>query len=400
MAGTGGTISDMGATTMAYNGSKTYTITPDAGFHVSNVFVDGLPVGAVSTYSFNNVTASHTIYAEFAANEYTITVTQPANGVITPGTSTVLNGSTPAFMITPSLGYSVSAINVNGTNVISDASSVNDVYTYVFPAVSANQTITAVMAPKTYTITASAGANGSISPAGNTTVSFGNIQAYTISPANGYMVDNVVIDNTINMGAISSFIFTNVVANHTIHVTFRPADCETPAFMYTSHIDSTSAALHWSHPTATSFDVQYKTLLGEFVTLPSVFGSSYLLTGLTQNTAYLWRVRANCFDNNQSEWSNMISFTTEFTTIDQTGIEDFVKSQIKVYAERQNVHIVNNEGLNIENVRILDAYGRLVYTGSVNSSHEVIGLSVAAGTYIVNVTTDKGVANYKVTILK
>jgi len=400
MAGTGGTISDMGATTLAYNGSKTYTITPDAGFHVSNVFVDGLPVGAVSTYSFNNVTTNHTIYAEFAANEYTITVTQPANGVITPGTTTVLNGSTPAFMITPSLGYSVSAINVNGTNVISDASSVNDVYTYVFPAVSANQTITAVMVPKTYTITASAGANGSISPAGNTTVSFGNTQAYTISPANGYVVDNVVIDNTINMGAISSYIFTNVVANHTIHVTFKPADCETPSFMYTSHIDSTSAELHWAHPTATSFDVQYKTLLGEFVTLPSVFGSSYLLTGLTQNTTYLWRVRANCFDNNQSEWSNMISFTTEFTTIDQTGIEDFVKSQIKVYAERQNVHIVNNEGLNIDNVRIFDAYGRLVYSNAVNTTHEVIGLNVATGTYIVNVTTDKGTANYKVVIVK
>ena len=96
----------------------------------------------------------------------------------------------------------------------------------------------------------------------------------------------------------------------------------------------------------------------------------------------------------------MISFTTEFTTIDQTGIEDFVKRQIKVYAERQNLHIVNNEGLNIDNVRVFDAYGRLVYSNAVNTTHEVIGLNVATGTYIVNVTTDKGTANYKVVIVK
>ena len=399
MAGNGGTISDMGVTTMAYNGSKTYTITPNTGFHVSDVFVDGQSVGAVSTYSFNNVTADHIIYAEFDANEYTITVTQPANGVITPGTTTVLNGATPVFVVNPAIGYSVSAINVNGTNVISNASSVNDVYTYMFPAVSSDQTITAVMVPKTFTISASAGVNGSINPSGNTTVSYGNTQVYNISPANGYVVENVMVDN-INMGALNSYVFTNVVANHTIHVTFRPADCEIPAFMFTSHIDSTSAELHWSHPSATSFDIQYKPISGDFTTIPSVFGSSYLLTGLTPNTTYLWHVRANCFDNNQSEWSNMIPFTTEHTTLDETGIDNLVNNQVKVYAEHQNVHIVNISGLEIENVRVFDVYGKQLYSGSVYSSHDVINLNVATGTYIVNVTTDKGIANYKVMIIK
>ena len=398
-AGNGGTISDMGTTPMTYNSSKTYTITPNTGFHISDVYVDGFSVGAVSTYTFNNVTTNHTIFAEFSANEYTITVSQPANGVITPGTISVQNGATPAFVITPIIGYSVSTINVNGTNVINDATHVNDVYTYVFPAVSANQTITATMVPKTFTITASAGTNGSITPNGDILVNFGNTQVFTMLPANGYVVDYVMVDG-MNMGALTSYIFTNVVNDHTIHVTFRQADCETPAFLYASHIDSTSAELHWYHPTATSFDIQYKTALGDFSIIPSVVGNSYLLTGLTQNTSYLWRVRANCFDNNQSEWSNLNSFTTEYTTIDATGIEDLVKSQIKVYAEHQNVHILNNEGMNITNVRIFDAYGRLLYNSPVFSSHEVINLNVATGTYIVNVVTDKGVANYKVTIMK
>lgn len=397
-AGNGGNITPSGVTNMGYNGSQSYTISANAGYHISDVFVDGISVGAVSSYSFNNVTANHSIYAAFEANEYTITVTQPANGVITPGTTTVANGATPTFVFTPAVGYTVSAITVNGTNVISNATNLNDIYTYVFPAVTANQTLTATMTAKTFTISATAGANGTITPNGNTTVYFGNTQAYNITPANGYVVDNVVVDG-MNLGALTSYVFTNVVANHTINVTFRLADCDIPTFLYTSHIDSTSAELHWSHPTATSFDIQYKTPTGTATTVPAIAGTSYLLTDLTPGTTYLWQVRANCSANNHSEWSNMISFTTQNTVIDETGIEDLVKS-IKVYAEHQNVHILNNEGLNIDNVRIFDAYGKLIYSGTVSSEHEVIGLTVAAGTYIVNVTTDKGVANYKVTIVK
>ena len=398
-AGNGGTISDAGVNTVSYNGTKTFTITPNAGYHVEDVYVDGASVGPVTSYTFNNVVANHAIYAAFAANEYTITVTQPANGVITPGTTTVLNGATPAFMITPTLGYSVSAITVNGVNVISNATNVNDVYTYVFPPVSANQTITATMTAKTFTITATAGANGSITPNGSVTVYYGNTQEYNINPANGYVVDNVVVDG-INMGAMNSYIFTNVVANHSINVTFKPAECEIPTFLYTTHIDSTSAELHWSHPTATSFDIQYKTPTGNITSVPSIAGTSYLLTDLTPNTTYLWQVRANCSASNHSEWSNMVTFTTDNTTIDETGIEDHVKNQVKVYAERQNVHIVNVTDVNIDNVRIFDAYGKLLYSGSVYSNHEVINLNVAAGTYIVNVTTDEGVANYKVVLMK
>ena len=399
-AGNGGTITPAGNTTVAYNANQTYTISASAGYHVSNVFVDGASVGAVTSYTFTGVTANHTIYAAFDANEYTVTVNQPAHGTITPGTMTVLYGATPSFVITPAPGYNVTAITVNGSNVsLTNIPNVNGIYTYTFAAINANQTITATMTAKTYTITASAGANGSITPNGNTTVNFGGSQAYTITPAAGYVVNSVTVDN-VNMGAITSYVFTNVAANHTINATFAPAECEAPSFLYTTHIDDASAILHWSHPSATTFDIQYKTLSGNLTTVNNVSGNSYQLNGLTSATTYMWQVRANCVGNNHSEWASMVSFNTDATTIDGTGIEDLVKNNIKVYAEHQNVHILNNEGMNIENVRIFDAYGKLIYSGAVNTSHEVINLNVAAGAYIVNVTTDEGVANYKVTILK
>ncbi len=399
-AGNGGTITPAGTTNMAYNGNQTYTISANNGYHVSDVFVDGASVGAVTSYSFTGVTANHTIYAAFEANEYTVTVNQPANGSITPGTTTVLFGATPSFVITPNMGYNVTAISVNGSNVnLSNVPSVNGVYTYTFAAVNANQTITATMTAKTYTITASAGSNGSITPNGNTTVNYGAAQTYTINPANGYVVENVTVDG-MSMGALTAYTFTNVVANHTINATFKLAECEVPTFLYTTHIDSTSAELHWSHPSATSFDIQYKTPTGNLANVSNVSGNSYVLTDLTPNTTYLWQVRANCTSSNHSDWSNLVSFKTDATTIDNTGIEDVVMNNVKVWAEHQNVHILNNEGMNIENVRIFNAYGKLIYSGAVNTTHEVINLNVAAGTYIVNVTTDQGVANYKVTILK
>lgn len=398
-AGNGGTITPAGNTTVAYNGTQNYTITANTGYHVSDVVVDGASVGAVNTYSFTNVTADHAIYAAFELNQYTVTVNAPAHGTITPGSMTVQYGATPSFVITPDFGYNVTAITVNGTNVINNATSVNGVYTYTFPAIAANQTITATMTAQTYTINATAGANGTITPNGNTTVNHGASQTYTIAPANGYVVDEVTVDG-MSMGALNSYVFTNVMANHTINATFKMAECETPSFLYTTHIDSTSAMLHWSHPTATTFDLQYKTPTSNFTSIGNVSGNSYQLTDLTPNTTYMWQVRAHCTGNNLSDWSGMISFKTDNTTIDNVGIDDLVKNNIKVYGEHQNVHILNEEGMNIEQVRIFDVYGKLIYTGNVTSNHEVIGLNVATGTYIVNVATDNGVANYKVTLMK
>lgn len=398
-AGFGGAISNAGVSTVAYNGNKTYTITANTGYHVSDVFVDGASVGAVNTYTFSGVTADHSIYAEFAANEYTVTVNAPAHATINPGTMTVQHGATPTFVITPDYGYTVTNITVNGTNVnLNNVPNVNGVYTYTFAAVTANQTLIATAAVKNYTIVASAGANGSITPNGNQTVNHGDAKTFAFDPAAGYEVDNVTVDG-IALGALTGYTFTNVVANHTINVTFKPVDCDAPYSLYTTHIDSTSAMLHWSHPTATSFDIQYKTIVGTLTSVSNVSGNSYMLTGLNPNTTYLWQVRANCSASNHSEWSGIISFKT-LQSLDITGIEDLVKSQIKVYGEHQNVHILNNEGVNIESVRIFDAYGKLIYSGAVNTAHEVINLNVASGAYIVNVATENGVANYKVVLMK
>lgn len=65
VANDGGSLSPEGATVVALNGAVTYTITPDEGYEIADVLVDGQTVGPVSTYTFTGVNANHTIEARF-----------------------------------------------------------------------------------------------------------------------------------------------------------------------------------------------------------------------------------------------------------------------------------------------------------------------------------------------
>ena len=72
--GTGGTISPAGKTPVNYGGSLAVNIIPASGKQVTDVLVDGASVGAVTLYTFNNVTADHTIVAKFATGTHTLTL--------------------------------------------------------------------------------------------------------------------------------------------------------------------------------------------------------------------------------------------------------------------------------------------------------------------------------------
>lgn len=72
----------------------------------------------------------------------------------------------------------------------------------------------------TFTITASAGANGSISPSGDTIVAQGANQTYTITANSGYHIKDVKVNGS-SVGAVATYTFTNVTANATITVEFE-----------------------------------------------------------------------------------------------------------------------------------------------------------------------------------
>lgn len=64
-ASAGGKMNPSGRVTMQSTGSQTFSITPDPGFSIADVRVDGTSVGKVTTYTFNGVAANHAIEAKF-----------------------------------------------------------------------------------------------------------------------------------------------------------------------------------------------------------------------------------------------------------------------------------------------------------------------------------------------
>ncbi len=70
-----------------------------------------------------------------------------------------------------------------------------------------------------YTITASAGTGGSISPSGNISVREGRDKAFTITPHSGYVISDVRVDG-VSVGAVASYTFDNVRRSHTIEAIF------------------------------------------------------------------------------------------------------------------------------------------------------------------------------------
>jgi hypothetical protein len=143
-AGANGTISPVGAVSVAQGGSQAFTITANTGFHVSDVAVDGISAGAVTTFTFSNVTANHTIAASFAANSsFTITASAGANGTIAPsGAVVVTSGANQTFTIAANAGFHIAGVTVDGA-------AVGAVSSYTFTNVLANHTISTTYASGT-----------------------------------------------------------------------------------------------------------------------------------------------------------------------------------------------------------------------------------------------------------
>jgi hypothetical protein len=217
-AGVNGTISPAGATVVTPGSNLAYTVTPDPGFQVAALVVDGTTLPGATSYTFTNVTTDHYINAYFVAGTATATINAAAgpNGAISPaGATSVTLGGDQGYTITPDPGFQVAALVVDGTTLPGAAS-------YNFTNVTADHYINAYfdVLPATFTISAAAGPGGAISPAGANTVAGGSNQTFTITPNPGLTVAALVVDGTVLPGA-TSYTFTNVTSDHYINAYFQ-----------------------------------------------------------------------------------------------------------------------------------------------------------------------------------
>ncbi len=215
----GGTINPSGSVTVIRGANKTFRMVPNNGYYIYYVKVDGTLRGSIPSYTFGNVTSNHTIAVQFRPlppNRYTLTVSKTGTGDGTvdqnPSGSIFAAGTVVTLTAAPEedsvfAGWSGACTGTSSSCSVTINSNVS---------VAASFTLKAA----TYTITSTAGANGSISPQGNVTVNAGGSQTFAITPNNGYKVAEVVVDDA-SVGAPISYTFNHLTSNHRIAATFN-----------------------------------------------------------------------------------------------------------------------------------------------------------------------------------
>jgi hypothetical protein len=152
--GPGGSITPATPQIVSCGLSQAFTITPSVGYHLVDVGIDGVSQGPLTNYTFNFVTANHTITATFAINTFVITPTAGAHGSIAPATPQTLDyGTDFTFTITPETGYHIADVDVDGI-------SQGPLASYTFTYITATHTISAAFAINTYTLTLATAGTG------------------------------------------------------------------------------------------------------------------------------------------------------------------------------------------------------------------------------------------------
>ncbi|RZJ34903.1 MAG: hypothetical protein EOO51_07970, partial [Flavobacterium sp.] len=187
-AGTNGTISPSGTMAVVANADQTFTVAPNCGYAVADVFVDGVSQGAITTYTFTNVTANHTISVIFTASVPTITAS---------GATTFCQGGSVTLTSSSATG------NVWSTGATTQSITVTEAGAYTV-SVNNGSCITAASAPIVVSISAGP-ATPTISASGATTFCQGGTVTLTSSAATGNVWSTGATTQSITVSASGSY---------------------------------------------------------------------------------------------------------------------------------------------------------------------------------------------------
>ncbi|MDD4150465.1 MAG: C25 family cysteine peptidase [Bacteroidales bacterium] len=210
-AGSNGSISPTGTTTVNEGTNKTYTITPANCYEVADVLVNSVSVGAISTYTFSNVTANHTISASFSQISYSVTANAGTGGNITVASS-VSCGDNLTFTVSANTCYEIETVSVNGTPVTLSGNS------YTINNITENIIIAANFTEIEYNVTTNAATGGSITV--NSTVNCDDNLTFTVDADACYEIATVTVNgNPVTLSG-NSYTINNVDENITINALF------------------------------------------------------------------------------------------------------------------------------------------------------------------------------------
>ncbi|WP_400240991.1 InlB B-repeat-containing protein [Methanomethylophilus alvi] len=197
---------------------NSYTITsvPSEGYRLSKVLVDNVEVPTSGgVYVLNNIARDTAVEVVFEILMFTVTVNVGEHGSCDQQTQAVEYGSDLTFTFTPDSRYAVHSVTVDGVPVeIVDG-------TYVLRDIRADHVVAVTFWKVEFDIGISAGENGSASPSGIQRVQENESLTVVFTPSEGYTYDSVLVDGEEGTLTNGTYVFSNVLADHEISVTFK-----------------------------------------------------------------------------------------------------------------------------------------------------------------------------------
>jgi subtilase family serine protease len=144
------------------------------------------------------------------------------SGAVSPASAQIPSGAPAVFTIFPGTGYYLATLTDNGTDVTSSV----DGNSYTIEDLAGPHAVVAAFAEYSYTITVVESGDGSITPSSES-IYYGNSVTFTITPAGGYTLSGITdngaaVSATRGPSGTFTYTITDVVANHTVDVTFAP----------------------------------------------------------------------------------------------------------------------------------------------------------------------------------
>ena len=223
----------------------TFTITPYANgthpwYQLDQIIVDGSidsnytqNADGTYTYTLANVVKDRSVNVTFKKVIRTVTVSAYSNGTVTgvpaltSGSVALDDNSAVVLTFTPSPGYTMASLTDNGISLSLTVpysaglvKNANNSWTYSTMVI-ANRTLSPSFA-NNLTVQSTAWSGGEVTPA-STTVSYGGSQTFTVTPADGYKVNQFKVNGVVkSLNAGNQYTETNVTSNLTAAVTFTP----------------------------------------------------------------------------------------------------------------------------------------------------------------------------------
>ena len=380
---TGATLNGNSTITVNHGDNATFTLTPNANYKLVSLTINGnenLSAYSNGTITINSVSETTNIVVIFNIKTYTVSIQATGATVSGNTTLTVNHGESATFNVTPTSGYELYSLTINGNDSLASYSS--GVVTIASVTEATNVVIVfidPVVPPTEYTVSITAtGATVN----GNTTISVveGNSAVFNITPNANYELSSLLVNGSENLSAYSNGVVTiaNVTENIEIVIVFTEIIVAPSTF--TVEVQIVGGIVNGN----SSVEV----VSGENAVFSITPNTAYTLSTLTINGV----ANLNAYSNGTLTIANVTEDTTVVITFTTTSTE-VVKYTVKATFDKTQGSVSNivakvNAGTKIS-PKITAKTGYVIKSITINGKAQTItnDISMTIKDYEVNANT-------------